>query len=81
MLLVESMRMVKVMVLDDIADAIAEARKSKTAKEVARLFDKERKWVNFVQNGCNVRLDYNLVAGLHALGYELKLVKKKGGAE
>ena len=30
----------------------------------------------FAQEGCNLRLDYNLVAGLNALGYELKLVKK-----
>ena len=65
------------MILDDIADVIIEARRTKTAKEIARLFSKERKWVFFAQEGCNLRLDYNLVSGLNALGYELKLVKKK----
>lgn len=33
------------MILDDIADVINEARRTKTAKEIARLFSKERKWV------------------------------------
>ena len=65
------------MVLDDIADVICEARKKITAKKIASLFNKERKWVLSAQCGCSMRLDYNLVAGLNALGYELKLVRKE----
>lgn len=70
------------MIIDDIADLVAECHKMMPAKKVARIFDKERKWVYTAETGCTIRLDYGLIAGLNQLGYELKLVPiRKGGGE
>ena len=70
------------MIIDDIADMVAELHKTMPATKVARIFDKERKWVYSIECGCAPRLDYALIAGLNQLGYELKLVPiKKGGVQ
>lgn len=63
--------------IDDIADLVAACHERMPAKKVARIFDKERKWVYTAKPGCTIRLDYGLIAGLSQLGYELKLVKKE----
>lgn len=64
------------MVLDDIADLFCELNKKHTNKEIARHFDKERKWVILMKQGCNLTLNAEFIAGLNHYGYELKLVKK-----
>ena len=64
------------MITEDIAELIAELHKTKSAAEVAKIFNKERKWVFSIINGCTFRLDYGFIAGLSQLGLELKLVKK-----
>ena len=64
------------MVLDDIADLFCELEKKQTHKEIARHFDKERKFIVNVKNGCNLILSPEFIAGLNHYGYELKLVKK-----
>lgn len=70
------------MIIDDIADMVAELHKTMPATKVARIFDKERKWVYTTKAGCTIRLDYGFIAGLHQLGYELKLIPiKKGGVQ
>lgn len=65
------------MVLDDIADLFCELEKNQTHKEIARHFDRERKFVISVKNGCNITLNPEFIAGLSSYGYELKLVKKQ----
>ena len=64
------------MVLEDIADLFEQESKKKTATQLARVFDKERKWVYGVKNGCNVVLNPEFIGGLSALGYEIVLQKK-----
>ena len=49
----------------------------KTATQIAKIFDKERKWVYSVKNGCNVVLNPEFIGGLSALGYEIVLQKKR----
>ena len=68
------------MIIEDIANLIFELHQKKTAREVAKIFGKERKWTYFIEKGCTFNLDYDFIAGLSSLGYELKLVKK-GGAK
>lgn len=65
------------MIIDDIANLIEQESKRITGKRVAKLFNKERKWVTYTKNGCNVVLNTDFVAGLDALGYELVLQRKE----
>ena len=65
------------LIIDDIADLFCELEKSNTHKEIARHFDRERKFVTSIKNGCNFYLDYGFIAGISHYGYELKLVKKE----
>lgn len=69
------------MVTEDISNLITELRKKYIATKVAEIFERERKWVYCVENGCSFRLDYKFIAGLSSLGYELKLVKKGEGEQ
>ena len=64
------------MIIEDIANLICSLYHDKTAREVARIFGRERKWAHSVMNGTCIRLDYDFIAGLSSLGYELKLVRK-----
>ena len=63
------------MIIDDIADLITTTNNTMTARQIARLFNRERKWVYLIKLGCNPVLNPDFVAGLHALGYELVLQK------
>ena len=65
------------MVLDDLAELFTELSKKHTHREIARHFDRERKFVINMKNGCNPILNAEFVAGLNNYGYELKLVKKE----
>ena len=65
------------MVLEDIANLFEELSQKYTHKEIARHFDRERKFVINMKNGCNPILNAEFVAGLNNYGYELKLVKKE----
>ena len=64
------------MILDDIADLITSLRKKHSVRKIAHIFERERKWVYAVENGCCIRLDTKFIAGLSSIGYELILVKK-----
>lgn len=65
------------MIIEDIANLIERESKRITGKRVAKLFNKERKWVTNTKCGCSVKLDTDFVAGLDALGYELVLQRKE----
>lgn len=66
------------MIIEDIANLVCSLYQNKTAKEVSRIFGRERKWAYSIMNGTTFLLDYDFIAGLSSLGYELKLVKKDG---
>ena len=65
------------MIIEDIADLISDLHRKMSAEKVAKIFDKERKWIYSIKNGCTFRIDYGLIAGLKSLGYEIKLEKVK----
>ena len=65
------------MIIEDIANLICSLYQDKTAKEVSRIFGRERKWAYSVMDGATIHLDYAFIAGLSSLGYELKLVRKE----
>lgn len=67
------------MILEDIANLVSLAHQKRSASELGRIFERERKAVYNIESGCTFRLDYGLIGGLSALGYELKLVEKKSG--
>ena len=64
------------LIIDDISNLFCELSKTNTHKEIARHFDREKKFVNSMKSGCCFNLDYGFIAGLNHYGYELKLVKK-----
>lgn len=64
------------MILDDMSDLFEEATARKTAKEIARDFNRNRKWVYQNKNCTYFKVDIDFICGLSSLGYELKLVKK-----
>lgn len=66
------------MVTDEIVDLMLELEKTHKHKDIARQFDKDRKWVIGIKNGVRPRIDYNLIAGLRYFGYELRLEKIDG---
>ena len=71
------------MIITEIQDLFCELKKKHTCQDIARHFEKERKWVMSVANGCNFTLNAEFVAGLRSFGYDLKLVKfdNKSNAE
>ena len=69
------------MILDDIADLFSELEKKQTHKEMARLFDRNRKFVIAIKSSCPFRLNAEFIAGLNHYGYELKLVKMEENYE
>lgn len=64
------------MIIDDIADLMLELRKTKTASQIGEIFGRKRKTIYAISQGCTFHLDYDFIAGLSSLGYELKLVKR-----
>lgn len=63
------------MIFDDLSDLFYKLHKKERAKDIARHFGRERKFVNSIENGCGFHLDYSFIAGLKNYGYELRLVK------
>jgi hypothetical protein len=68
--------MENLVVMDDIADLFEELHKTQTTTEIARHFDKERKWFYHHRYGCGIVLTPEFIAGLRHYGYDLKLVKR-----
>lgn len=64
------------MVTDDIADLIEELHRKYPAREIARHFDKDRKWIYLAKYGHSYVLNAEFIARLNHYGYELRLVKK-----
>lgn len=65
------------MVLEDIANLFEQVCKKETASCLAARFEKSRKWVHLVRGGCPMVLNWQFIAGLDSLGYELVLRKKR----
>lgn len=66
------------MIIEDIANLFEELEKQNTHKEIARHFDRERKFVIGIKNGCSFVLNPEFIAGLRTFGYEIVLKKVEG---
>lgn len=67
------------MLIEDLAVLFEELNKKYAAKDIAKHFERERKFIYYMKNGCTFHLDYAFIAGLKYFGYELKLVKVDKG--
>ena len=67
------------MIIDDLADLFTDLNTKYKAKDIARHFERDRKWVFSIKNGCTFHLDYAFIVGLKHFGYELRLVKVDKG--
>lgn len=67
------------MILDDLADLFTELHTKYKAREIARHFERDRRWIYSMKCGCGFHFDYSFIAGLKHFGYELKLVKVDKG--
>ena len=68
------------MLFDDISDLFYRLHSDKKAEDIAKPFNRDRKFIYFRQQGLPFNLNYDFIAGLNYYGYDLKLVKiDKGG--
>ena len=64
------------MISDDLSELISHELSHRTAADLAREFNREKKFVYYLENGSSFRCDPDFVCGLNGLGYELRLVKR-----
>lgn len=65
------------MILEDIANIFETECKAKGLRNVSKIAGVSKSTISSIINGCGFNLNVNFIAGLSALGYELKLVKKQ----
>lgn len=65
------------MILEDIAAMLESECKAKGLRKVSKTTGVSTSTLSSIINGCGFNLNMNFIAGLAALGYELKLVKKQ----
>lgn len=62
-------------IFDQIHEIFSENLKHKTAKQIAELFNCERKTIYAYRDGCTFNCSYKFVIGLKSLGYDLVILK------
>lgn len=62
-------------IFDDLANLIADAMKKESATEIGKRFNRDRKAMYFLRDGCGFRCDVDFVGGIRSLGYDLRLIK------
>jgi hypothetical protein len=65
------------MILEEIANIFEAECKAKGLRNVSKIAGVSKSTISSIINGCGFNLNVNFIAGLSALGYELKLVKKQ----
>ena len=65
-------------IFDDLANLIEDAMKKESAAEVGKRFNRDRKAMFFLRDGCGFRCDIDFVSGIRSLGYDLRLVNMGG---
>ena len=63
-------------IIEDIQELFYSLHAKKTAAEIAQIFNRERKWVYYREQTEVLVIDYDFIAGLNSLGYEIVLRKK-----
>ena len=68
-------------VFDDLANLISDTMKKESATDIGKRFNRERKSIFFLRDGCGFRCDADFVIGVRSLGYDLRLVKTAHGVD
>ena len=68
-------------IFDDVANLISDAMKKESAADTSKRFNRDRKAVYCLRDGCGFRCDADFVNGVRSLGYDLRLVKTVNGAD
>ena len=63
-------------IFEDIQKLFYSLHAKKTAAEISKIFNRERKWVYCREQIDAFVVDYDFIAGLNSLGYEIVLRKK-----
>lgn len=63
------------MIFEDVAKLLEES--GKNASELSKIFNRERKTIYSLKNGCCFRVDYDMIHGFAELGYTIALVNTK----
>lgn len=64
-------------IFEDVAKLLDES--GKNASELSKIFNRERKSIYSLKNGCCFRVDYEILHGFAELGYTVALVNIKTG--
>lgn len=65
-------------IFEQLSDIIRLAGCKKTDTQLARMFNRERKWILEKRNSCNgFMVNTDFICGLRALGYDIKIIKIK----
>lgn len=62
-------------IFDDLANLIADTMKKESATDIGKRFNRDRKAMYYLRDGCGFRCDLDFVCGVRSLGYDLRLVK------
>lgn len=68
-------------IFDDLANLIADTMKKENAAEIGKRFNRDRKAMYYLRDGCGFRCDIDFVCGVRSLGYDLRLVKASQGVD
>lgn len=68
-------------IFDDLANLIADTMKKENAADIGKRFNRDRKAMYYLRDGCGFRCDVDFVCGIRSLGYDLRLVKAPQGGE
>lgn len=63
-------------IIADIQNLLYTLQSKKTATEIGRIFNRERKWLYRLQQSESFVINSDFIAGLDSLGYEIVLRKK-----
>ena len=62
-------------IFDDLANLIADTMNKESATDIGKRFNRDRKAMYYLRDGCGFRCDLDFVCGVRSLGYDLRLVK------
>lgn len=62
-------------IFDDLANLIADTMNKESATDIGKRFNRDRKAMYYLRDGCGFRCDIDFVCGVRSLGYDLRLVK------
>lgn len=63
------------LIFDELSDLLEREMQRQPAAQIAKLFNRERKFIYSMRDGCGFHCDLDFICGLRALGYDLVVQK------